>query len=114
MEKKLISSLVRMVAHNDYMELCKVVGNKNFENALKALDGFNLSVENCTCNGTLIGTDVFFDFNFRSLNGTIFRTPKGGCEIHEVFDVWLNDFATPIANVLISSEGEVDVEKVLL
>ncbi len=112
--ENLVKSLVSVIAHNDYVELCKVIGNKNFENALKALDGFNLSVGNCACDGQLIATDVFFDFNFRSLNGTIFRTPKGDCEIYECFAVWLDDFTTPIASVTIDSEGKVDVEKVLL
>jgi hypothetical protein len=109
MNTEITTALVKKIAQNDYKELCKKINNLSFENAFKALDSFNLSVEPTTCGKELISIAQMFDFNFGCLNGTIFSTTKGGCEIYYVFDVWVDEFSTPIARVSIRSEDDVEV-----
>jgi hypothetical protein len=101
MNTEITTALVKKIAQNDYKELCKKIGKLSFENAFKALDSFNLSVET-SCR-------MMFDFNFGCLNGTIFSTARGGCKIHYVFDIWLDEFSSPIARALIHSEDDVEI-----
>jgi hypothetical protein len=109
MNAEITTALVKKIAQNDYKELCKKIANLPFENAFKALDSFNLSVEPTICGKELISITQMFDFNFGCLNGTMFNTAKGGCEIYDIFDIWLDEFSAPIARAFIPSEDNIEI-----
>ena len=92
--KEIVTAMVQQLAQNDYNALCKKIANMTYEDAFKALNGYNLSAEPNMCGNELISISEFFDFNFGFLNGTIFRTQNNKCELHEIFDFWVD--ASPI------------------
>ena len=104
--KGIVVIMVQQLAQNDYKALCKKIESMTYEEAFKALDGYNLSAEPVTCNNELIDISEFFDFNFGFLNGTIFRTKNNKCELHEIFDFWVD--ASPIARLQISKNGQIN------
>lgn len=108
--KGIVDIMVQQLAQNDYKALCKKIENMTYEQAFKALDGYNLSAEPNMCDNELVSISEFFDFNFGFLNGTIFRTENNECEIHEVFDFWVD--ASPIARLEISKDGQINDTKV--
>ncbi len=112
--EEIVKAFVTELAKRDYKALEEKLQNMSYENAFKALDGFNLSAEPTTIKGVLLSVEQFFDFNFGCLNGTIFRTNDNKCEVGERLAVWLDDFSTPIAEVYVNSIGEVEVTNVWL
>ena len=101
MNKMLITEL----AKKDINELTELVNGVPFEDAYNKLGGFNLEMSPAFIDKELIGIDIFFDFNFNSINGTIFRKPNGMCELGETWDVWIGD---KIIAQVIGNEDDVD------
>jgi hypothetical protein len=54
----------------------------------------------CTRKGELFGLGIRFDYNYKHINGTVFRTSKGGCELYETISVWDDEFSSPIIECL--------------
>lgn len=108
--KKITERLVKELANRDYKELAKLVKKLTFEEALKKLNGFNMETNTWVMGDKkeYVATTISFDFNFKSLNGTIFRTPNNKCELHEFFDIWLDTISTPIAKCEVDFKGNVD------
>ena len=103
--KEIVTAMVQQLAQNDYNALCKKIANMTYEDAFKALNGYNLSAEPNMCGNELISISEFFDFNFGFLNGTIFRTINNKCELHEIFYFCVD--ASPIVRLAISGNGEI-------
>lgn len=102
--ERLISALVKKIAVSDYKMLRSIMSNAHYDfNLLKdVLGGFNYSVDD---------DRELFDFNFESLNGTIYR--KKGFDkaaLGAVLDVWVGDYSSPIASVFLNEkeDGEID------
>ena len=112
--ESIIKSLVQELVKRDYAALNEKVANMPFEIAFKALDSCNLSAEPNMCGNELISISEFFDFNFGCLNGTIFKTNNGKCELGETYDIWVADHPSPIARCEIDCEGNVEMDKVWL
>lgn len=91
--------VLRELFNRDLNCLKLMLENVPFEDAYMKLGGFNLTSESSIIGEKCV-IDTFFDFNFGCLNGTIFRTREGMCEIHDTFDIWLDGiYCTPIARV---------------
>ena len=106
---EIFCELIGECAQNTYDALSERIKNLSYETAFKVLNGFNLSAEPNIINGKFVNISEFFDFNFGCLNGTIFRTPDNKCELPDIFDFWMPDYATPIARVDIACDnGKVD------
>lgn len=96
MEKELIKKLAIELAKRDKEDLVNVVSTMKFEEAFKVLNGFNLTIDACVCQGDFLGNNVFFDVNYKSISTTIFMTTYGNCEVYDNVSVWLDDFSSPI------------------
>ena len=103
--KGIVTILVQQLAQNDYNALCKKIEGMSYEDAFKALNGYNLSAEPNFCGNEIVSISEFFDFNFGFLNGTIFRTHNDKCKLQGIFDFWVD--ASPIARLAIGSNGEI-------
>ena len=62
--------------------------------------GEELVIYKCTNNNELLNIEVRFDYNFKHINGTIFQTKNGGCELGESVALWLDDYSSPIVDQL--------------
>jgi len=103
--KEIVTTMVQQLAQNDYNALRKKIANMTYEDAFKALDGYNLSAEPNMCGNELMSISEFFCFSFGFLSGTIFRTKDNKCELYETFDFYVD--AMPVARLEISSNGEI-------
>lgn len=91
--------LATELAH-DYNELYELLETMTFVDAYNKLGGFNLQMDKCTNNNELLNIEVRFDYNFKHINGTIFQTKNGGCELGEIVALWLDDYSSPIVGQL--------------
>ena len=96
----IIKKLATEIAQHDYNELYEILEGVSFIDAYNQLEGFNLEMNECTCKGELINIDIRFDYNFNHINGTIFQTKNGGCELGERVAVWVDDYESPIIEPL--------------
>ena len=94
MEERILFELVI----RDFKELSLKLKDKSFVDAYNMLDSFNLETYPIFSGDVLIGIETFFDFNYKSLNGTI-KCENGKCKIHTRFDIWLENMTSPIAMV---------------
>lgn len=96
----LIKKLATELAQRDYNELYELLEGVPFIDAYNKLHGFNLEMDEMTCNDELFHIQIRFDYNFNHINGTIFRTEDGGCELGESVAVWHDDYSSPIIECL--------------
>ena len=94
--EKLVKRLATELAKYEFNELENVLSDMPFIKAYNVLKGFNLEMDECTCKGELLSISVRFDFNYKHINGTIFQTEDGGCELYEIISVWDDEFSSPI------------------
>jgi hypothetical protein len=98
--EKLVERLAAELAKFEFNELANMVSEMSFIDAYNALKGFNLEMDKCTCEGELLNIGIRFDYNYKHINGTIFRTEDGGCELYETISVWDDEFSSPIIECL--------------
>ena len=98
--ENLIKKLATELAQREYNELYELLENVPFIDAYNKFNGFNLEMEECTCKGELLSISIRFDYNFNHINGTIFRTENGGCELGETITIWDDDYSSPIIEQL--------------
>lgn len=102
--EKLIKKLATELAERDYKELYEMLENMTFIDAYNKLGGFNLEMNTSTCGKELIGISLSFDFNYKHINGTIFRIDdgsfEGACELYQRISVWDDEFSSPIIECL--------------
>lgn len=98
--ERLIKKLATELAQRDYNELYELLEGVPFIDAYNKLGGFNLEMDECTCKGELLSIQIRFDYNFNHINGTIFRTKNGGCELGETIAVWDDNYSSPIIEQL--------------
>ena len=98
--ENLIKKLATELAQHDYNELYELLDGVTFVEAYNKLGGFHLEMDQCTCNEELISIQVRFDYHFKRINGTIFRTEDGECELGETISVWDDDYSSPIVEKL--------------
>jgi hypothetical protein len=94
--EKLVIRLATELAKYEFNELENLLSDMPFIKAYNALKGFNLEMDECRCKGELLSISVRFDFNYKHINGTIFQTEDGGCELYEIISVWDDKFSSPI------------------
>jgi hypothetical protein len=94
--EKLVIRLATELAKYEFNELENLLSDMPFIKAYNALKGFNLEMDECRCKGELLSISVRFDFNYKHINGTIFQTEDGGCELYEIISVWDDEFSSPI------------------
>lgn len=99
--EKLIKKLATELAQYEYNELFERLAEMTFIDAFNTLGGFNLDMgTHRTCEGELFAIDIRFDYNFKHISGTIFRTADGRCELGEGVAVWVDDHSSPIIKQL--------------
>lgn len=98
--EKLIERLATELAKYEFNELEGILFGMPFIKAYNMLKGFNLEMDECTCKGELLNISIRFDFNYKHINGTIFQTKDGGCELYETVAVWDDEFSSPIIECL--------------
>lgn len=98
--EKLIKKLATELAQRDYNQLYELLEGVPFVDAYNKLGGFNLEMDDYTRNGELLNIQVRFNYNFGRINGTIFRTEDGGCELGETVVVWEDGYSSPIIEQL--------------
>lgn len=102
--EKLIKKLATELAQRDYNELSEMLEDMSFIKAYNTLKGFNLEMGESTCGDELIGLMISFDFNYKHINGTIFRIDdgsyEGSCELYQRISVWDDEFSLPIIDCL--------------
>ena len=97
----IIKKLATELAQCDYNELYELLETMSFVDAYNKLGGFNLQMDKCTNNNNeLLNIEIRFDYNFKHINGTIFQTKNGGCELGESVALWLDDYSSPIVGQL--------------
>lgn len=96
--------LLGEIVVRDYTDLTERLKDVSFVDAYNTLKGFNLTTNPMFANGKLKEVNTFFDFNYKSLNGTI-HCDNGKCKVHGLLDVWLEDESSPIAKVRVTDEG---------
>lgn len=94
--EKLVNRLATELAKYEFNELANLLSDMPFIKAYNMLKGFNLEMDECECKGELLSISVRFDFNYKHINGTIFQTKDGGCELYEIISVWDDEFSSPI------------------
>lgn len=104
---ELVYCLIEELATRDYKSLVDEIKTTSYEVANDKLHGFNHQDEVSGENGFHRGES--FDFNYKSLNGTIYRSYDGGCELYKTFDLWIDnlDISTPLAKVEFNDDDEV-------
>ena len=100
MEEKLVNKLAIELAKYEFNELANILSDMPFIKAYNTLKGFNLEMDECTCKNELLSISVRFDYNYKHINGTIFRAEDGGCELYEMVSVWDDEFSSPIIESL--------------
>ena len=100
MDEKLIKELATELANYEYNELSDKLSEMTFIEAYNALKGFNLEMDDLTCNGELFGIQVRFDYNYKHINGTIFKDGEY-CELGETITVWDSNFVSPIIDSML-------------
>ena len=98
--EKLVNRLATELAKYEFKELLKKVSKMSFIEAYNKLHGFHLEMGECTCKEELISIHVRFDFNYKHISGTIFRTSHGYCEVYNRVAVWDDVFSSPIIECL--------------
>lgn len=98
--EKLVNRLATELAKYEFNELANLLSDMPFIKAYNMLKGFNLEMDECECKGELLSISVRFDFNYKHINGTIFQTKDGGCELYEMISVWDDEFSSPIIESL--------------
>jgi hypothetical protein len=94
--EKLVNRLATELAKYEFNELENLLSDMPFIKAYNVLKGFNLEMDEWECKGELLSISVRFDFNYKHINGTIFQTEDGGCELYEIISVWDDEFSSPI------------------
>ena len=98
--EKLVNRLATELAKYEFNELANLLSDMPFIKAYNTLKGFNLEMDECKCKDELLGLQIRFDFNYKHINGNIFQTNDGGCELHEIISVWDDEFSSPIIECL--------------
>ena len=98
--EKIIERLAAELAKYEFNELEGILFGMPFIKAYNMLKGFNLEMSKCMCNKELLSLQITFDFNYKHISGTIFRTDDGGCELHEMVSVWDDKSSSPIIECL--------------
>lgn len=98
--EKLVNRLATELAKYEFNELANLLSDMPFIKAYNMLKGFNLEMDECKCKGELLSISVRFDFNYKHINGTIFQTKDGGCELYETIAVWDDEYSSPIIESL--------------
>lgn len=102
--EKLIERLATEVAKYEFNELANLLSDMSFIKAYNTLKGFNLEMGKSTCGDELLGMYISFDFNYKHINGTIFRIDdgsyEGACELYQKISVWDNEISSPIIDCL--------------
>ena len=93
---ELTESQFEIVA-NDLDRLLAEIADHSFETMLKRLSGFNLEADISTIMDKFFNVTLRFDFNYGCLNGTIFKTENGKCELYEGLYVWDDNYVDEIA-----------------
>lgn len=78
-----MEEILKNIVKVEYAEVCALVEHLNYEDAFKKLDGFNLTADPITMKGVWIGNNEFFDFQYKHIQGTIFKKKNGKCEVWE-------------------------------
>ena len=94
--RKSLEEIAMEVARIDREELVNLVKNMRFEDALKQLNGINLQTIVTKVNDEVLGVNMAFDVNFKSISTTIFSTDNNRCEVYEFVDVWIDEISAPI------------------
>lgn len=99
-----MENLIKELAKYEFNELAKMVSKMSFIKAYNTLKGFNLEMGESTCGNELLGLIISFDFNYKHINGTIFRIDdgsyEGACELYQRISVWDNEFSSIIIECL--------------
>ena len=82
---------------DDLGRLLAEIADHSFEIMFKRLNGFNLDADVTTMDGKIRCVTLRFDFNYGCLNGTIFQTTDGKCELYEGLSVWDGNYVDEIA-----------------
>lgn len=102
--EKLVNRLATELAKYEFNELAKMVSKMSFIKAYNTLKGFNLEMGESTCGDELLGIILSFDFNYKHINGTIFRIDdgsyEGACELYQRIAVWDGEYSSPIIECL--------------
>ena len=102
--EKLVERLAAELAKREFNELFEMLEDMSFIKAYNTLKGFNLEMGESTCGDELIGITISFDFNYKHINGTIFRindgSYEGACELYNRISVWDDEFSLPIIDCL--------------
>lgn len=102
--ERLIKKLATELAQRDYNELSEMLEDMTFIEAYNILKGFNLEMNTSTCGKELLGISLSFDFNYKHINGTIFRindgSYEGACELYQRIAVWDDEYSSPIIECL--------------
>lgn len=113
MKNKFIEKLIVTIVKPQWNEVDDIAEDLTFEKAFKVLDGYNLTANPITCGTELISISQWFDFTYKNIKGTIFRTESGDCELGETWELTLDGDRTD-AVLAISLDGEdIEVEAVL-
>ena len=88
--EEIVKKLCEELAKRDVESLKNEIKDMSFTDAYLYLKGFNLADDN---------DFVYFDFNYKSICGTICLSTDGKCVISQSLDVWLDDYSSPIYNV---------------
>ena len=91
-------NFIKELAQSDIDSLNKVILGMTYNDALSQLNSFNAENDNEFSN---------FDFNYRSLNGTIYKTKDGKCKLADRIEIWLSEFYSPIAMVKLDDSHKV-------
>ena len=102
--EKLTKRLATKLAKHDFNDLANILSDMSFIEAYNMLNGFNLEMGKSTCGDELMGLTISFDFNYKHINGTIFRIDdgsyEGACELYNRISVWDDEFSSPIIDCL--------------
>ena len=83
------------MAKRDMKSLENFVCGMRFNDAYKALNGFNL--ESWDDGDGIKGTS--FDVNYKSITTTIFKDDDGYCFLYDTCDVWVDSISSPIKTI---------------
>lgn len=102
--ENLVNRLAAELAKYEFNELLEKLEDMTFIDAYNMLKGFNLEMNTSTCGKELLGISLSFDFNYKHINGTIFRIDdgsfEGACELYQRISVWDDEFSSPIIECL--------------
>lgn len=102
--ENLVNKLATELAKYEFNELFEMLEDMTFIEAYNMLKGFNLEMNTSTCGKELISISLSFDFNYKHINGTIFRIDdgsfEGACELYQRIAVWDDEYSSPIIECL--------------